>query len=148
MKVSAIIIHLTCDDSLFTLWHECALETNEEQLASPPHCLFRCGTLLLRPGWDSCAALCSHGWVVLFSLFTKVDANNMIPKTSLVHSSCLQTTKFVNGWFDVTANNTKQIWGGGTNYVSISILALAELGKWCHEEIWNTEKGTDWERGE
>ena len=72
----------------------------------------------------------------------------MIPETSLVHSSSLQTRKFVNGWFDVTANNTKQIWGEKTNYVSISILDLAELGKWCHEETWNTEKGTDWERGE
>lgn len=59
--------------------------------------------------WIPAGAVCypSVPAVGLFLLSTKVDANNMIPKTCLVNSSWLETRKFVNGWFDVTANKRK-----------------------------------------
>ena len=86
-------------------------KTDEEQLSSFPPLsvqVWHAQRILLDSSGNSVLPCCSCGWFVLF-FSTKVDANNMIPKTSLVNSSWLETRKFVNGWFDITANK-KRAW--------------------------------------
>ena len=85
-------------------------KTDEEQLSSFPPLsvqVWHAQRILLDSSGNSVLPCCSCGWFVLF--FPKWMQTTWSQKTSLVNSSWLETRKFVNGWFDITANK-KRAW--------------------------------------